>query len=89
MNIDEDKKITIYDSKGNERDTEVVFTYENEERGTKYVFFWDPDDEENIIVMKYNDQNELEEIDDDEEFEEVQEVYNAYMEDPKIIEAKK
>ncbi len=86
---DEERKITITDVNGNEYQTEILFTYENEERGTKYVFFYDPADDETIIVMRYTDKDTLEEIEDEEEYAEVEEVYNAYVEDPKIQEAKK
>ena len=88
MNNDEERKMTVTDVNGNEYEAEILFTYENEERGTKYVFFFDPVDDETIIVMRYTDQDTLEEIDDDEEYAEVEEVYNAYMEDPKIQELK-
>lgn len=83
-----DKKIVVVDSEEKEHTLEVVFTYENEERGTKYVFFVDPEDENNVIVMRYKDDGDLEYIDDDEEYSEVEEVFNAYMEDPKIQEIK-
>ena len=82
--IEEGKQITIIDSEGKEHLMEILFTYENEERGTKYVFFFDPADPENVIPMRYKDDGTLEDIDDEEEFEEVEEVFNAYMDDPKI-----
>ena len=82
--IEEGKQITIIDGEGKEHLMEILFTYENEERGTKYVFFFDPADPENVIPMRYQDDGTLEDIDDDEEYEEVEEVFNAYMDDPKI-----
>lgn len=82
--IEEGKQITIIDGKGKEHLMEILFTYENEERGTKYVFFFDPADPENVMPMRYKDDGTLEDIDDDEEYEEVEEVFNAYMDDPKI-----
>lgn len=84
MAIELEKQITIVDGEGKEHLMEILFTYENEERGTKYVFFFDPADPENVIPMRYQDDGTLEEIDDDEEYEEVEEVFNAYMDDPKI-----
>ena len=83
-----DKKIIITDSEGKELMMEILFTYENEERGTSYVFFYDPEDPENVIAMRYTEDGELEDITDDEEYGEVEEVFNAYMEDPKIQDIK-
>ena len=88
MDINEEKKITVIDGEGKEHIMEILFTYENEERGTKYVFFFDPADPENVIPMRYKDDGTLEDIDDDEEYDEVEEVFNAYLEDPKIQDIK-
>ncbi len=88
MELDKEKQITIVDGEGKEHLMEILFTYENEERGTKYVFFFDPADPENVIPMRYNDDGSLEDIDDEEEYEEVEEVFNAYLEDPKIQDIK-
>ena len=86
MAIELEKQITVIDGEGKEHLMEILFTYENEERGTKYVFFFDPADPENVIPMRYQDDGTLEDIEDDEEYEEVEEVFNAYMDDPKIKE---
>ena len=86
--IENGKKLTVLDGEGNEHEMEILFTYEHEERGTKYVFFFDPKDPENVIAMRYQDDGTLEEIEDDEEYDEIEEVFNAYMEDPKIQEIK-
>jgi uncharacterized protein YrzB (UPF0473 family) len=67
----------------------ILFTYDNEERGCSYVFFYEVgDNEENVMVMRYTADGELEEIDDDEEYDEVDEVFNAWQDDPKIQEIK-
>ena len=83
-----DNQIILCDEEGKENITEVLFTYENEERGKKYVFFIDPNDDENVIAMSYTDDGGLDPIEDDEEYEEVEEVFNAYQDDPKIAEIK-
>ena len=88
MELDQEKQITIVDGEGKEHLMEILFTYENEERGTKYVFFFDPADPENVIPMRYKDDGTLEDIDDEEEYDEVEEVFNAYLEDPKIQDIK-
>ena len=88
MAITDEKQITVVDSDGNEHLMEILFTYENEERGTQYVFFFDSSDPDNIIPMRYDDDGNLFEIEDDEEYEEVEEVFNAYLEDPKVNDSK-
>lgn len=89
MELNREKQITIIDSEGNEHLMEILFTYDNEERKTSYVFFFDPASPDDIIPMRYNEDGTLEEIEDEEEYAEVEEVFNAYEEDPKIQELKK
>ena len=80
-----ENQIVITDDNGEELVMEILFTYENEERNKKYVFFYDPNDEENVLAMSYDEETgELFEIEDDEEYEEVEEVFNAYNEAPEI-----
>ena len=82
--------MVVTDSEGKEHLMEILFTYDNEERKTSYVFFYDTEDkEENVVVMKYNENQELEPIEDDEEYDEVEEVFNAWQDDPKIQDLKK
>lgn len=79
-----DNQIIVTNEKGEEYRLEILFTYENEQRKTKYVLFYDPQNEEDILVASYDEEGHLEDIEDDEEFDEVEEVLNAYLEDPKI-----
>lgn len=87
MNLD-DNQIVIYDEEGNKYLMEILFTYENEERNTKYAFIYDKDAPEDIIVMKYTDDGNIEEVIDEEELEEASEVLEAFNDDPKINELK-
>ena len=83
-----DNQIIIEDEDGQEHLMEILFTYEHEQRNKKYVFFYDPNNDEEVLVMSYNDEGELFPVDDDEEYEEIEEVFNAFEEDPKIQEIK-
>lgn len=83
-----DNQIIIEDDEGQEHLMEILFTYEHEERNKKYVFFYDPNNEEEVLVMSYNDEGELFPVDDDEEYEEIEEVFNAFEEDPEIQKIK-
>ncbi len=84
-----DKRIKVYDDQGNEKEFEMLFTYEHEERGHKYVFFVDSSKDDEIICMRYDDDGNLFEIEDDDEYNEMDEVLQAYLEDPTIQELKK
>ena len=92
MEIKNETQMVVADSEGKEHLVQILFTYENEERNAKYVFFYDTEDkEENVVVMRYVgelDSGELEPIEDDEEYDEVEEVFNAWQDDPKIQELK-
>ena len=86
--LNEEKQITIVDEKGNEHLMQILFTYDNEERKTSYVFFYSGNNPEEVFAMRYKDNGELEEIEDPDEYAEVEEVFNAYQDDPKIQDLK-
>ena len=89
MELKNDNEMVVTDSEGKEHLMHILFTYDNEERGCSYVFFYEVgDNEENVMVMRYTTEGELEEVDDDEEYDEVEEVFNAWQDDPKIQEIK-
>lgn len=78
-----DKQMIVYDEQGNEIVVEILFTFESEERGCKYVLFYEESNPDEIIAMRYSDNGELEAIEDDDEYSEVEEVLNCYLEDLK------
>ena len=88
MEINDEKRMVILDEEGNEHTVEILFTYEHEERGTKYVFFFEENDPDEVMVMRYTDDGELQNIEDDEEYNEILEVFNAYQDDPDIQKLK-
>jgi uncharacterized protein YrzB (UPF0473 family) len=89
MEIKNEKQMVVTDNEGKEHLMQILFTYDNEERGTSYVFFYDTEDkDEEVVVMRYLESGELEAIEDDEEYDEVEEVFNAWQDDPKIQELK-
>ena len=83
-----ENQIEIYDEEGNKYLMEILFTYENEERKTKYAFIYDKDSPEDIIVMKYKDDGSMEEVTDEEELDEASDVLEAYNDDPLFQEIK-
>ena len=85
-----DDEMVITNEKGEEKVMKILFSYESEERGKEYVFLFEKDNEDNVLVFAVNEKEEtLEEIEDDEEYAEAEEVFNAYMNDEKIQEIKK
>ena len=90
MEIKNEKQMVVTDNEGKEHLMQILFTYDNEERETSYVFFYDTEDpNEEVVVMRYLESGELEPIEDDEEYDEVEEVFNAWQDDPKIQDLKK
>lgn len=83
-----DDQIIIYDEDGKEYLMNILFTYENEDRNAQYVMVYDDASPEEVIVMRYDDNNELFEVKDEEELKEAEEVLEAYNEDPTIQEEK-
>ena len=89
MEIKNETQMVVTDNEGKEHLMQILFTYDNEERKTSYVFFYDTEDkDEEVVVMRYLENGELEPIEDDEEYDEVEEVFNAWQDDPKIQELK-
>lgn len=89
METDKEKQtFTVVDDEGLEEEIAILFSYENEERGKTYYFLYRPESPDDIFVMSSTDDQSLNPV-DDEELEEAEEVFGAYMEDPKIAEAKK
>ena len=88
MEINDEKKMVILDEQGNEHVVEILFTYEHEERKSKYVFFYESDNPDEVFAMRYTEDGALEEIEDEEEYDEILEVFNAYQEDPDIQKLK-
>ncbi|MBR1581665.1 MAG: DUF1292 domain-containing protein [Bacilli bacterium] len=83
-----ENQIAIYDEDGNKFLMEILFTYENEERGAKYVFVYENNAPDDIYLMKYDDNGNITPVEDEEEFEEGQEVLAAFEEDPNIEKLK-
>ena len=85
-----DDEMVITTDSGEEKVLKILFTYESEQRGKQYVFLYEKDNEDDVLVFAVNEKEEtLEEIEDDEEYAEAEEVFNAYMNDEKFQEIKK
>ena len=72
----------VTDESGNEKEMEILFTFEDEEKGRKYVVFADPEDEgEEVFASAYDDEGNLMPVETDEEWQMIEEVIGAFVED--------
>ena len=74
----DDNKIVITDNNGEENVFEILFTYEDEENGNKYVMYYSEEDDEQIFASRYDGDNHLYDIEDPAEWERLEEVLEDY-----------
>ena len=78
----ENNTMMITDDAGNEREVEILLTFENDDKTKKYVLFTDPTDEDgNVYAYSYNEDGSMDEVVDEEEWEMCQEVLCAFISD--------
>lgn len=80
-----ENQIIVIDEDGSEYAMEILFTYDNEDRGYQYVLCYDEHSPEDVVAFRYDDENHLTEVTDDDELDEIEEVLNAFQDDPEII----
>ena len=76
-----DDKILITKEDGTEVEMTILFTYENEETGRKYVLYYDPEDENGEVHPYYylEEDNSLHELETEEEWAMASEVLEAFL----------
>lgn len=77
--------IIIEDDKGNEKEFEILFTFESDDYGKKYVLYFDPAQEEadediDVLFSSYDDKS-LYAVEDEAEIEMISEVFNTFVEE--------
>lgn len=81
MELDLNKSILI-EVDGQEKEMEILFTFHHEQTGRDYVFIYDPQDEDDqIYVYRYYEDQTMEEVEDEEEFAMCNEVFLAFVEE--------
>lgn len=81
-----ENQIIVIDEDGVEYAMEILFTYDNEDRGYKYVLCYENEKPEDVLAFRYDEDSKgLTEVTDDEELDEVEEMLNTFMDDPEII----
>ena len=76
-----EKDIIIIDEDGKELKMEIEFTYTDDATGKEYVFYFDPENEEELFVAGYDAEGNLYEIESDEEWAKIEKVLEKYNEE--------
>ncbi len=75
-------KMIIKDENGQEKEMEILFTFESDELNAQYVVFTDPASEDGeVFASRYNDDGELEPIETEAEWEMIEEVVGAFSDE--------
>ncbi len=75
-----ENKIIVVDGDDKEIEMEILFTFENEEKGRQYVLYLDPEDETGeVFASAYTEDGELLEISDAKEWEMIEEVFESFV----------
>lgn len=78
----------ITDDSGQEREVEIILTFEDESTGKTFVLFSDPQDEEgNVYAYRYDEDGNMNEVTDENEWEMCQEVLGAFAQEDDEDEA--
>ena len=73
-------KIQVIDDDGNELEFEVLFTFESDETGKKYVLYYDANDEAPQVYSSiYDDEGSLYPVETPDEWEMIEEVFNSFI----------
>lgn len=84
--MEDNNRMIITDDSGQEREVEILFTFDDEKNGKSYVLFTDPQDPEgNVYAYSYDEDGNMEEVTDKKEFEMCQEVLGAFQDDEEEI----
>lgn len=76
------KTLYITTDTGEEKEMEILFTFDSEEYGKSYVLFIDPKDEEGTVwAMSYDEEGNLLNVEDDSEWEMIEEVLGAFQDE--------
>lgn len=83
----ETNSLFVKDEDGSEKEMEILFTFEDEERKKNYVVFCDPNaDDEEVFASVYDDEGNLLPIESEAEWNMVEEVLGAFQEEEETDE---
>lgn len=78
----ETNSLFVTDENGNEVKMEILFTFEDDNRGKKYVLFMEPDSENGeVFASQYDDNGNLLPVETEEEWAMIEEVLGAFQDE--------
>ncbi len=78
----ESNTLYVHDEDGKEMEMEILFTFEDDTKGKKYVVFADPqDDSGEVYASAYDEAGNLLPIESEQEWAMVEEVLGAFSQD--------
>ena len=86
--ISEDNDMILTDEDGVQEKVKILFYFHNDQRGKDYYFLYRMETPDEIMVLASSDGESLETL-SDEEYDEAEQVFEAYENDPEILEARK
>lgn len=76
----------VTDENGNEKRMEILFTFDDDNKGGHYVVFVDPDtDSDEVFASAFDEEGNLLPINSEEEWQMVEEVIGAFQEDEDAV----
>lgn len=73
-----ENQMVVTDSEGNEHLVEILFTYVSPRNNKEFVFFYELDAIDDVIVMEIRDDQTLADVEDEEDLKEAEEVFEAF-----------
>lgn len=77
--IEEERKMIVTDSEGNQKEMEIMFTFDHNDK--KFVVYFDPtagENDLNTFASLYDEDGNLYPIEDDEDWDVVEEMINTF-----------
>ena len=75
-------KLYITTDSGEEKEMEILFTFDSEQYGKSYVLFVDPQDPSGeVFAMSYDEEGNLEAVESETEWDMISEVFEAFNND--------
>lgn len=76
----DEETIVVIDDEGNEKEFEILFSFDDDTTEKKYVLYYDPSLEEPEVYSSiYDEDGNLYPVETQYEFDMIEEVFNAFM----------
>lgn len=77
---EKENALIVIDETGKEIPMDIIYIFEDEDTGKKYVYYVDPSQEEGeVFVSAYDDEGNLMPVEDPEEWEKLDAVFETYV----------